>query len=189
LLQAGLCPLAHRQTAARRPLRPPQRAGPPRPAAAHLRGLWPGLPRRDRGANLIKIHRRSGKLSYLVYPDFDDDPHPALLRCVRLSLRTRQLDCYDYAGADNPPILHRKETFLHPDHPLHARFSRLTQQEERHGLLADPAGIGTRARWQDRLREAGFALRGHRLVRACGDRPPDAENPSAYYPAKKANHG
>lgn len=29
-------------------------------------------------ANLIKIHRRSGKLSYLVYPDFDDDPHPAL---------------------------------------------------------------------------------------------------------------
>ena len=27
------------------------------------------------GANIIKIHRRSGKLSYFVYPDFDDDPH------------------------------------------------------------------------------------------------------------------
>src|SRR5438105_8166918 len=31
------------------------------------------------GANLIKIHRRSGKLSYLVYPEFESDPHPALL--------------------------------------------------------------------------------------------------------------
>ena len=35
------------------------------------------------GANIIKIHRRSGKLSYLVYPDFEDDPHPALLRSDR----------------------------------------------------------------------------------------------------------
>src|SRR5439155_3795300 len=47
------------------------------------------------GANVIKIHRRSGKLSYLVYPDFDTDPHPPLLRCVKLSLRTRQLEYYD----------------------------------------------------------------------------------------------
>ena len=46
------------------------------------------------------------------------------------------------------------------------RFARLTQQEERHGLLADPAVIGTRAGWQARLRDAGFTLRGHRLLRA-----------------------
>ena len=38
------------------------------------------------GANVIKIHRRSGKLSYLVYPEFDDDPHPALLRSIRVNL-------------------------------------------------------------------------------------------------------
>src|SRR5438128_11962018 len=80
------------------------------------------------GANIIKIHRRSGKLSYLVYPDFEIDPHPALLRCVKLSLRTRQLECYDYTQSKNPPILHRKETFLHPDHPLHLKFAWLTQQ-------------------------------------------------------------
>src|SRR4051812_33566134 len=100
--------------------------------------------------------RRTGKLSYLAYPDFDTDPHPALLRCVRLSLRTRQLDCYDYSGSANPPVLHRKETLLAPDHPLHGKFARLTRQEEEHGLLANPAGIGTRSGWEARLREAGF---------------------------------
>jgi DNA phosphorothioation-associated putative methyltransferase len=117
------------------------------------------------GANIIKIHRRTGKLSYLVYPDFESDPHPALLRCVRLCLRSRRLDCYDYAQSSNPPILHRKETFLHPEHPLFEKFARLTRQEEQHGLFANAAGIGTRAAWEARLREAGFALRGHRLVR------------------------
>jgi DNA phosphorothioation-associated putative methyltransferase len=95
-------------------------------------------------ANLIKIHRRSGKISYLVYPDFDTNPHPTLVRCFKLSLRTRQLDCYDYAATANPPILHRKETLLCPKHPLYAKFARLTRQEEKHGLLDDTATIGTR---------------------------------------------
>lgn len=116
------------------------------------------------GANLVKIHRQTGKLSYLVYPAFDDDPHPALLRCVRLNLRTRQVECSDYSQGENPPVLHRKEAFIPPDHPLHGKFARLTAQEEKAGLLADPSGIGTRAGWERRLAERGYALRGHRLV-------------------------
>jgi DNA phosphorothioation-associated putative methyltransferase len=118
------------------------------------------------GANVVKIHRRSGKLSYLVYPDFETDPHPALLRCVKLNLRTRQIECYDYAQSANPPVLHRKEAFLLPDDPRHGKFARLTAQEEKQGLLADSAGIGTREGWQRRLAERGFVLQGHRLLRA-----------------------
>jgi DNA phosphorothioation-associated putative methyltransferase len=68
------------------------------------------------GANLIKLHRHSGRVSYLVYPEFATDPHPALLRSIKLSLRTRELDCYDDANSTNPPVLHRKETFLPADH-------------------------------------------------------------------------
>ncbi|MEI7686912.1 MAG: DNA phosphorothioation-associated putative methyltransferase [Planctomycetota bacterium] len=117
------------------------------------------------GANIIKIHRRSGKLSYLVYPEFDTDPHPSLARCVRVSLRARELRCYDYAQSANPPILHRKETFLAADHPLREKFARLTNQEEQHGLLADTATIGTRAGWEERLRVTNLALKGHRVVR------------------------
>ncbi|MBI1918355.1 MAG: hypothetical protein HYS12_27000 [Planctomycetes bacterium] len=121
------------------------------------------------GANLIKIHRRTGKVSYLVYPDFDTDPHPALVRCVRLSLHTRQLDCYDYGHTINPPILYRKETFLHPDHPLYEKFARLTKQEEQHDLLDNAGAVGNRSGWETRLREAGYRLRGHQLVRASRD--------------------
>ncbi len=48
---------------------------------------------------------------------------------LELSLRTRELDCFDYAKSTNRPILHRKETFLPPGHELVAKFARLTQQE------------------------------------------------------------
>lgn len=117
------------------------------------------------GANIIKLHRFSGKVSYLAYPCFDADPHPALVRSVKLSLRTRQLECLDYVDTRNPPVLHRKETFLHPEHPLYGKFAKLTQQEEQNGLLADAASIGTRAGWEDRLFQTGFALQEHELVR------------------------
>jgi DNA phosphorothioation-associated putative methyltransferase len=131
------------------------------------------------GANLVKIHRRSGKLSYLAYPDFDTNPHPALALCVRLSLRTRKLDCYDYAQIANPPILHRKETFLRCDNPLYEKFARLTRQEERHGLLVNPARIGTRLGWENRLSDAGFTVRGHRLIRRVVGHACDGTDPEA----------
>ena len=125
------------------------------------------------GANLIRLHGRSGKVSYLVSPDFESDPHPARLRSIKLDLRTREIDCLEFAGSANPPILHRKEAFRRPDDPLRAKFERLTRQEERAGLLDDAATIGTRDGWQARLSAAGFDLRGHRLVRSqSGDEPP-----------------
>jgi DNA phosphorothioation-associated putative methyltransferase len=88
-----------------------------------------------------------------------------LLRTIRVSLRTRQIDCTDYAQSTNPPILHRKEAFLRPDHPHHGKFARLTRQEEERGLLKDTATIGTRAGWETRLREKGVELRGHRVFK------------------------
>jgi DNA phosphorothioation-associated putative methyltransferase len=119
-------------------------------------------------ANIVKIHRRSGKLSYLVYPEFEGDPHPSLLQCIKLNLRTRQIDCYDYSQSANPPVLHRKESFLRLDDDLHAKFARLSAQEEKAGLLEDASGIGTRDGWARRLTERGYALKGHRLVRCNG---------------------
>jgi DNA phosphorothioation-associated putative methyltransferase len=117
------------------------------------------------GANIIKLHRFSGKVSYLCYPDFDTDPHPPLLRSIKLSMRSRELDCFDYASSENPPVLHRKETFLLPEHPDFDKFARLSRQEDKHGLLADSSGIGNREQWHARLNEHGFYLRGHRLCR------------------------
>lgn len=117
------------------------------------------------GATLVKLHRRSGKVSYLVYPNFETDPHPALLRSVKLSLRTQEAEWRDYSGSKNPPVLHRKETFLASDDPRIAKYRKLTRREEAAGLLSESSAIGTREGWRARLAEFGYELRGHRLVR------------------------
>ena len=117
------------------------------------------------GANIIKIHRRSGKLSYVLYPAFETDPHPALLRCVRLNLRSRQIECYDCARSANPPVLHRKEAFLHAEHPLYAKFQRLTLQEDKSACRTSRAASArVTAGRSDCAR--GLIVRGHRLMRS-----------------------
>lgn len=121
---------------------------------------------RVEGANIVKLHTGEPKISYLSYPEFDPDPHPALAESLTVHLQTFRLRERDYRGFRNPPVLHRKETFLAPTHPLHAKFSRLTRQEESKGLLEDASNIGTRRGWNQVLSDRGLTLRGHRLVRA-----------------------
>lgn len=116
------------------------------------------------GANLIKLNRIEPKVSYLLYPDFDTDPHPALAESLRLKLSNGEVKHLNFRDSANPPILHRKETFLPPDDPRRERFARLTQQEEKYGLYENPATIGTRDGWQAALVRCGVELKGHRVV-------------------------
>jgi len=39
------------------------------------------------GANIIKLHRHDPAVSYLAYPDFEIDPHPALVGAMHVGLR------------------------------------------------------------------------------------------------------
>ena len=131
--------------------------------------LYEGCARRYIGrvdsANLIKLHTGEPMVSYLSYPDFESDPHPALAASMTVHLQTFRVRERDYTTSRNPPILHRKETFVASNHPLHAKFARLTRQEEAKGLYEAPTHIGTRRGWEELLSTKGLSLRGHRLIR------------------------
>jgi DNA phosphorothioation-associated putative methyltransferase len=122
---------------------------------------------RIEGANLVKFLRAEPKVSYLSYPEFETDPHPALAFSVTVHLQTFREKYRDFRSSANPPILHRKETFLAIDHPLHAKFARLTRIEEQKGLYADTSIIGTREGWRAALVERQLQFKGHRLIAAC----------------------
>ncbi len=113
------------------------------------------------GATLVKFCTDKQQISYLFYPEFDTDPHPALHTSINIDLKTLYITHRDYSTSANPPILHRKETFITPSHPLYAQFAQLTSQEEELGLLKDKSEIGTRDGWQKHLDEHGVELRGH----------------------------
>ena len=115
------------------------------------------------GANLVKLAWDKPKVSYLAYPEFDTDPHPALAAAAVIRLDELSVEFRGYRHRTNPPILHRKETFVPNDYPGRDKFARLTAQEQRAGLLSDPR-IGTRDGWQAALVAARKQLRGHRLI-------------------------
>lgn len=115
------------------------------------------------GATIIKIHTTKPKISYLFYPDFDTNPHPALAMAMEIDLRDLHVRYYDGDRSNNPPILHRKEQLVTPDYPLYNKFANLTQQEERWGLLDNPQVIHKRQGWLQCLAENCAQLKGHRL--------------------------
>ena len=115
--------------------------------------------------NVIKFRTDQLKISFLHYPNFLEDAHPALQHAVTIDLVTGKARHTDYTGNHNPPILHRKEVFLPQDHPDWAKFDALTRAEEAAGLYEHPATIGFKLNWERLLSEKGLIIHGHSLAR------------------------
>lgn len=116
------------------------------------------------GANVVKLHLGDPMVSYLCYPEFDRDPHPALAFSLSVHLQTFRLRTRDYRSSANRPILHRKELFVGSDYPRHKKFARLTRIEESKGLYTSSSRIGFEKGWNEELARRGLYLRGHRLL-------------------------
>jgi len=116
--------------------------------------------------SIVKLFRDEPAVSYLSYPEFERDPHPALVESVHCDLRGQRVRFQSFRKRANPPILHRKELFVSRSHPLRSKFARLSSMEERAGLYSNSQRIGTQDGWAEACEAAGVVTRGHRLVRA-----------------------
>jgi DNA phosphorothioation-associated putative methyltransferase len=114
-------------------------------------------------ANIIKFHRDVAMISYLSYPDFWNDPHPPLDTSYAVSLADLRIKVTKYSQRSNPPILHRKETFLHESDPNWELFQSLSTEETEAGLYANTAIIGTKQPWESLLINKGFSISDHKL--------------------------
>ena len=119
---------------------------------------------RIEGANIVKLHLVEPKVSYLSYPGFDRDAHPALAWSLSIHLQTFRVRTIDYRSSPNRPILHRKELFVASDYPGREKFARLTRIEAGKGLYEDTSRIGFEEGWNELLYQKGLYLKGHRLL-------------------------
>jgi len=121
---------------------------------------------REQFPDILKFAKDGSKISFLYYPEFDEDPHPRLEKAITVALvnelpvlcSTRR---YDWRK--NPPILHRKELFVSAGYPLREEFAALTRAEEEAGLLSSNE-IGTIRQWRKLLLEKGYRIDDHTLV-------------------------
>jgi DNA phosphorothioation-associated putative methyltransferase len=116
-------------------------------------------------ANVIKLNQRTGRVSLLAYPDFFDDPFPALAECWIIEQESAAPPSYrSYTESLNPPILHRKELLLPFDNPARIAFAAITKQAEEFGLFDDTTTIGFRLNWQRLIASKGYRLEGNQFV-------------------------
>jgi DNA phosphorothioation-associated putative methyltransferase len=116
------------------------------------------------GATIVKLRKDKPKISYLVYPKFDADGHPALMATFVADLLTLHTFHKDYSSSANPPVLHRKEAFVTASYPRRPEFEALTREEEAVGLLENPEQIGFSDAWRSRLDALGYVVQGNLLT-------------------------
>jgi DNA phosphorothioation-associated putative methyltransferase len=125
---------------------------------AHLAKSVASLGLDDKEWNLVKFLKRDHKVALLNYPRFFEDAYPAIAYSYTIDLERRAFRASDYRNSDNPPILHRKETFLKPDHPSIPLFKKITEEGERIGLYVNPRLIGFKKPWERLLGRKGYVL-------------------------------
>ena len=119
--------------------------------------------------NIAKFFRRDFKVSLLSYPTFLDESYPALASSVTIDLVRKKSRKTDYSKSENPPILHRKETLIAPEHPAFSEFATITQEGESLGLYEKSTRIGFKKSWDRLISNKGYTLvDGHIVPKAHG---------------------
>ena len=133
--------------------------------------VYEGAARRLTGdvddATIIKLNRLKPQVSFLVYPGFETDPHPAIEASVVAKLGDIRVK-YRYFGNSG---IQRSFIARNCSCPCGIRLAQSSRasagRNERVGLLDRP-DIGTDWAWRNYLATAGLELRGHRLVKTSG---------------------
>ena len=114
--------------------------------------------------NVVKLSLDDNQVSFLHYPHFFEIAFPELRESWTIDLITGTSNHRNYISSLNPPILHRKELLLLPDHPLRSEFEVLTSVAEAIGLFDNPVRIGFKQQWESLLAERGYKIVGHSLL-------------------------
>lgn len=114
--------------------------------------------------NVAKLNVSNGRVSLLAYEDFSAAAFPELYECWIFEPASDAPPRWrSYTESLNPPVLHRKELLVAPDHPERAAWCALTEAAEGLGLFDDTTTIGFRLNWERLVASKGYAIVGNEL--------------------------
>jgi DNA phosphorothioation-associated putative methyltransferase len=117
-------------------------------------------------ADLVKIHIRSGKVTFLEYDSFDKTPLPQLATRVKVNLREQSVEYFHYDNDPEPPFLYLKSRYMEAGQTGYEKQKRFDRKLERLDLF-DLNGFGPRAtEFSKALSREGLCLNGWSLSKA-----------------------
>jgi SAM-dependent methyltransferase len=117
--------------------------------------------------DILKISPKALTLSLLSSPSFFESSYPTVQASQTISFKqappTSTMARYD--ERTSPPIYHRTETFLPPQHPRYAELAGRTKRAEELGLYqGEMQKLGNQAAWDEWLAEQGFSEKDGSIV-------------------------
>ena len=108
-------------------------------------------------ADLIKIHKRSGKITFQHYDDFDGKTLPELKTRIKVNLRSLFVEVFDYSAGPDFQLLYFKERFVRADYPGREVMSKFSEKLRKAGFAEETIGFGpTKAEFQKHVRALGL---------------------------------
>ena len=93
-------------------------------------------------ADLIKIHKHSGKVTFQHYDDFEAKPLPELQGRIKVNLRNLFVEVFDHSKGPRIQLLYFKEHFLPKEHPDGTNMQRFSAKLRKLGLDEMTIGFG-----------------------------------------------
>jgi DNA phosphorothioation-associated putative methyltransferase len=90
-------------------------------------------------ADVIKLHKATRKVTFLVYDDFDGNPLPVLRQRIKVNLRTRWVEVFDHSNDEQ--LLFYKERLLSVADPRQTQLQAYSAKIRKLGV---PDIFGTR---------------------------------------------
>jgi len=116
--------------------------------------------------DLIKIHITSGKVSFMVYEEFDTSPLPRLVERIKVRMRDQDVDFFDYVEPYKPPLLYWKSRLIDDTFEDFKKQSSFDKKLSGTGIIQEDREFGPmRSELDLHLRELGLEIRGYRLYK------------------------
>jgi DNA phosphorothioation-associated putative methyltransferase len=116
-------------------------------------------------AALVKVHIRSGKVTYMSYDDYEGKPIPLLLERIKVNLWTRHIDYFDYIGPFAPQPLLMKSLYLDSDSYLLEKQEPFDRQILEHNLFDFTTPHPKLEDFQRLLKNQNLQIRDFELIR------------------------
>lgn len=116
-------------------------------------------------SDLVKIHIRSGKVTFLEYESFDKSALPRLLHRTKINLRNQQVDYFAYYDQPQAQLLFQKSKYMNNVQPGYDSQRRFDNKLIKLGLF-DFSGFGPPSDiFFDTLERAGLGIKGRNIVK------------------------
>jgi DNA phosphorothioation-associated putative methyltransferase len=93
-------------------------------------------------ADLIKIHKHSGKVTFQHYDDFDGKPLPELQTRIKVNLRNLFVEVFDHSTGPKIQLLYFKERFVGQENAGRPAMEKFSVKLRKLGLDEATIGLG-----------------------------------------------